>query len=630
MCGICGIYYFDRSCSIDRDLLLSMNSLIFHRGPDEEGFYIKDNIGLAMRRLKVIDLETGSQPMFNEDRSIVTVYNGEIYNFHALRKELESLGHSFATNSDTEVIVHAYEEWDCDFPRAFNGMFSIALFDIRKKRLILVRDRFGIKPLYYLERDDRIVFGSELKPVIRSGSSSLEVDDLGLSFFLSLEYIPAPHTLIRDIKKLNPGTMLVAEGGRTQERRYYSLFDNIGKVGIDYNNLDEQIYEQLSGAVKKRLIADVPIGSFLSGGIDSSIIVYLMRANNADPLRTFSIGFDESSYNELKYSNRVSKLVNSEHIAFKIKPHILGIIDKLIYFLDEPIGDFSIFPTYMISKMTRDFVTVALSGDGGDELFGGYEQYRAQIIARYFDWIPGFLMNQLFRIEERIPPTSKKKGIINNMKRLIYGMRFDNSLMHYRWMLFFDEKELREIFADQQTFDHFQTIISYIRKIFKDSESRGMDDINRMCMADLSLYMQENILLKVDRMSMANSLEVRVPFLDHNVVELAFSIRGDRKIRMLRTKHCLRNAFRGRLPKEIIGRKKEGFSIPLKNWIKGDLRDMVESTILSDNSLVFFNQPSLRNMLDQHYANRYNHSHRIWSIFVFLKWYDCFIKNRLK
>lgn len=625
MCGICGIVHSNKNNTIDMGLLKSMNDLITHRGPDETGYFHEKNIGLAMSRLKIIDLDTGSQPISNEDNTIITVFNGEIYNFQSLRKELESYGHKFQTFSDTEVIVHAYEEWGLDFPLRFNGMFAIALYDKNTEGLILVRDRFGIKPLYYLDNPLHFVFGSELKTIIRSNYSKLIINELALSFFLSLEYIPCPHTLIRDIKKLDPGHMLIVRNGNIKKIQYYDILANIHSIKED--NIKEQIFTQLSDSVKRRLISDVPLGAFLSGGIDSSIIVYLMKANHADPLRTFSIGFDESSYNELKYSNIISRMVDSDHIAFKLKPEIISSIDEIIYNLDEPIGDFSIFPTYMISRLTREHVTVALSGDGGDELFGGYEQYKAQIIARYFQWIPGFIMHQLYRIEDRIKPGGKKKGIINNLKRLIYGMRFDKSLMHYRWMLFFDNDQLKELFLDKSSWEHFNTITEYIKGLFQRAE--GLDHINQMCFVDFSLYMQENILLKVDRMSMANSLEVRVPFLDHNVAELAFSIKGKDKIRGFNTKYILKQTFKNRLPDDIIKRKKEGFSIPLKNWIKGELREMISSVLLSKDAESFFNREYTGHLLSQHMHSTHNHSHRLWAMFIFLKWHEKFIKNSL-
>ncbi len=623
MCGICGIYYFDKTRNVESELLHSMNDLIFHRGPDEDGYYIEANIGLAMRRLMVIDLETGSQPVMNEDGSLVTVYNGEIYNFSSLRNRLKAKGHIFRTNCDTEVILHAYEQWGYDFPKHLNGMFAIAIFDRKASRLILVRDRFGIKPLYYLCKSNVLVFGSELKPIIRSGCSDLEIDDLALSYLLSLEYMPAPFTLVKDIRKMLPGTMLVIEEGKTREIRYYDLLEN--RKSIDPAGIREAVADELSRSVERRLISDVPLGAFLSGGIDSSIIVHLMKEKNANPLRTFSIGFDESSYNELKYSQLMADTVGSEHTAFKLKPDILSIIDKLIYFMDEPVGDFSIFPTYMISRMTRDHVTVALSGDGGDELFGGYEQYRAHLLSRYFSWIPRLILLQLIKTEGLVPPSKKKKGFINNLKRFMQGLRFDPSLLHYRWMLFFDERGFDSLFTDPGARDHFLEIFSYIRSLF--DKAKDMDEINRMCYADFSLYMQENILLKVDRMSMANSLEVRVPFLDHNLVELAFSIGGENKIHKLRSKHVLKEAFRDRIPREIIDREKQGFSIPLKNWIRGDLKDMIWSVLVNPGLYGAFNPSCIKRLLEEHIKGSHNHSHNIWSIFVFQKWYETFIKN---
>jgi len=420
MCGICGIAIAENKEHISSSLLSSMCKTIAHRGPDDEGIFIEENVGLGVRRLSIIDLEGGHQPLSNEDHSVWIAHNGEVYNFPALRKELISRGHTFKTKTDTETIVHCYEEWGKDFIQKLRGMFAFALWDKQQNQLLLVRDRMGIKPLYYTLLEDRtLVFGSELKAVLTHPGVKRSLEPQALDYFLTLEYIPAPLSIFKNIFKLPAGCLLLYNKGKIQIKKYWELGSSesaskkISKKTI--HSLMDELYDLLKESVKLRLISDVPLGAFLSGGIDSSAIVGLMRELGASPLKTFSIGFEDASYNELNHARRIAQKFQTEHEEFILRPQALDLTEKLIHHMDEPFGDFSIFPTYLISKMARSHVKVILSGDGGDELFAGYEHYQAQKLSQ----LP---LSSLFQktfpaVLKKFPPSAKKKGAWNNLRR---------------------------------------------------------------------------------------------------------------------------------------------------------------------------------------------------------------------
>ena len=618
--------YSDFARSVSQNTLERMNRLIRHRGPDEAGYCCRGNVGLAMRRLKIIDLQTGSQPMYNEDGSVAVVFNGEIYNFKDLRRQLLDKGHRFKTVSDTETIVHGYEEWGLDFATRLNGMFAIAVYDGKQKRLVLTRDRFGIKPLYYLYHDRHFVFASEIKCILAAGVSAKQLDHQALAWFLMFEYTPCPHTMVQDIRKCPPGHQVVYDFAGMRLRRYYSLLDNLHRVR-NRQHAGEELYHRLKEAVRLRLVSDVPLGAFLSGGVDSSIIVSLMRQCAAKEINTFSIGFAESSYDETAYADTMADYVGSKHHRFRIKPDILDLIDPLLFHLDEPIGDFSIFPTYLVSRVTRDHVTVALSGDGGDELFGGYDTYRAQLLARRYRCLPGPVRSALRRLEACIRPRAKKKGLVNKAKRFIQGVRLPAELRHYRWMTFFSPEELCRLCLNSLCTEWYGRGCGYVNRLFTDAAA--LDPINQMGYVDLRFYLLENILVKVDRMSMATSLETRVPFLDHHVVEMAFSMPGEWKHNGKQGKVILKQVFAPILPQQIIERGKEGFSIPIKHWIKTALRDMVYDTLSKKRirDMGLFHGAYVENLLAEHMCGRCNHSHRIWALFIFHKWYDRFLRQ---
>ena len=627
MCGICGFINSDRRQPAREADLRRMCDSIVHRGPDEDGYFVFENVALGMRRLSIIDLSTGKQPISNEDKSIWIVFNGEIYNFPQLRQELEAKGHKFRTRTDTETIVHAYEEWGIECPNRLNGMFAFAIWDDNKKQLFIARDRVGIKPLYYYADNKRLVFGSELKAILQLPEVPRQIDKRALDLFLTYEYVPAPHSILEGIRKLPAGHILLARDGRVEVQQYWDL--HFSENGKEPEQTRTDLLELLQDAVKMRLISDVPLGAFLSGGIDSSAIVALMSRVMDQPVKTFSIGFEDQSYNELNYARAIAKHFQTEHHELIIKPDALELTDKLVHHLDEPFGDFSIYPTYLVSKMAREHVKVVLSGDGGDELFGGYDTYIAEVADRtYRRFVPAILRNYMIApMAAMLPPTQQKKGLINRTKRFVEGSALPDDLQHTRWMTFLVEKEKARIYSEglyestagTATFD-------FMRRHFK--KARTADALNQQLYVDIKTYLCDDILVKVDRMSMAVSLEARVPFLDHRVVEYSGRIPGDLKLRGTKTKYILKEALQELLPYEILHRGKEGFSIPIKNWLKKELKPLMLD-VLSEETLrrdQYFDARYVHKLIDEHCKNKENHSHRLWALMVFHIWKQNYLK----
>ncbi|TDI97305.1 MAG: asparagine synthase (glutamine-hydrolyzing) [Caldithrix sp.] len=626
MCGICGVTYFDRERNVLEHLVKSMCDVIRHRGPDDEGWITKGNYGIGMRRLSIIDLFTGRQPISNEDDSIWIVFNGEIYNHVELRNKLIKKGHKFQTKCDTEVIVHAYEEYGEECPKKLNGMFGFAILDLKKQILFLARDRLGIKPLYYYHDSKKFAFGSELKSILQVPNIPREVDLRALDLFLTFEYIPSPYSIFQGIRKLPPGHSLTLKDGRINIREYWDL--DFDEKDIPEGELCEQLLELFQDAVKIRLMSDVPLGAFLSGGIDSSAIVAMMSRVMDRPVKTFSIGFKEDTYNESHYAQQIANHFNTEHHVEIIEPNALELAEKLVGFLDEPFGDFSIFPTYLVSKMARKHVTVSLSGDGGDELFAGYDTYIANKAGRAYERLPRLLRNAMHPILSRIPPTEKKKGLINRAKRFVEGMELPADLEHTRWMIFLQEGEKIKLYSDdlQDTLngsDSFEFIRNYFNRV------NTSDPLNRQLYVDIKSYLVDNILVKVDRMSMATSLETRVPFLDHRFVEFSATIPSRLKLQGKNTKYLFKKAMADVLPPQILNRSKEGFSIPIKNWLKEDLKPLMLE-VLDQQKIKregFFNTNYVEQLKKEHLSGKENHSHRLWSMMVFGIWQDLYLRG---
>ncbi|HET9906374.1 MAG TPA: asparagine synthase (glutamine-hydrolyzing) [Anaerolineales bacterium] len=620
MCGICGAVSFQPNSPIDRSTLLKMNSSLYHRGPDDEGYYADDQVGLAMRRLSIIDLRSGQQPISNELGNIWAVYNGEIYNFQEVRAALEQRGHTFKTQTDTEVILHAYEEYGDQCVTHFNGMFAIALWDAREHRLFLARDRLGIKPLYYWSDSEKLVFGSELKALLLHPDVPRLVDLAALDLFLTLEYIPAPRTIYKGISKLLPGHHLVVENRELKVTQYWD---------VPYNPIHQseaECGEILSGLIKEsvrlHLISDVPLGAFLSGGIDSSTIVGFMSQSANVPAQTFSIGFEDNTYNELPYANAVAKYFGTKHHFEVLKSDHADLMEQLVAHFDEPFADTSIFPTFLVSKLASRHVKVVLSGDGGDELFGGYDTYLADKLDQYYARLPRLFRQQVFpNVAEWLLPQPAKKGWINKVKRMVEGGSFDPSFQHARWMMFLNSSQKNSLYrSDLQTILDHQYTSDFFSDYFEKANS--FDRLAQQQYVDVKSYLADDILTKVDRMSMAVSIEARVPLLDYRIVEFALNLPTRMKLNGTRTKSILRQAVKNLVPQFVLEKPKEGFSIPMKRWLCTSLKPMMLD-LLSNDSLQkhdYFDRQVVARWIREHLDGRVNHSHRLWALMVFEMW----------
>jgi len=617
MCGIAGIAALGGAPVPTLNQVHRMCEAILHRGPDDEGLDLRGGVALGMRRLSIIDLAGGNQPLFNEDHTILCVFNGEIYNFKQLRNRLVSKGHIFRTHSDTEVIVHAYEEYGEAFPRHLNGMFAIALHDTNTKKLLLVRDHVGIKPLYYSLAKNNLIFGSEIKCLLASGliDRALNMDALGQ--FMAWEYIPGAMTLLDNVHKLEPASILTVnlESSRITTEEYWDIPQE-EPSNLSAADWEDRVDNLLHECVQRQRISDVPLGAFLSGGVDSSLVAAAMPG-----AQTFSIGFADPSYNELHWAQLVARHLGVDHRDKILHPDILELFNKLLYHMDDPIGDFSIFPTYLVSSLARESVTVVLSGDGGDELFGGYETYIADEKARQYAQIPSIIRRRMIEpIIHAVRPMEAKKGLINKAKRFIEGLEQPDDFSHARWRIFAGEMEQALLFTPEARQQISTSPGDHIRQLFMKAGRRH--PLNKSLYVDLKSYLCDNILTKVDRMSMAVSLEARVPYLDVELVELAFSMPASLKVHKGTTKYLLKKVAARHLPEKCVYRPKEGFSIPIKQWLTTTLRPLMEE--LLDNRKIqeqgIFQAQRVNQLKQEHYQGTANHSHILWSLMMFHAW----------
>ena len=626
MCGIAGFASGGGGSPVPAERVIrNMCDTIIHRGPDDEGWFRDERVGLGMRRLAVIDLPGGKQPMGNEDGSVIVVFNGEIYNFRELRAELTKAGRRFRTDSDTEVIVHGYEQWGDGLVTRLNGMFAIAVYDRRKGRVLLARDHVGIKPLYYALSSGILVWGSEIKALLASGlvSASLDLDALGQ--FMAWEYCPGEMTLFGAVRKLLPGRMLSfeLESGRHEIHRYWQVPDESPAEHHDDAYWLDRVDDALQTAVRRQMVSDVPLGAFLSGGVDSSLITAAMG-----DAKTFSIGFRDLSYNELKYSGMVAAHLGVEHVTEIIEPDVLDLFDHLMTFMDDPIADSSIFPTFLVSRLARRHVTVSLSGDGGDELFGGYETYLAGSMARHYDRLPRLLRSRALEpAVSLLRPTAAKKGLVNKVLRFMEGARHDPRLRHARWRLFMGETLKEQLFTPEARSAMSTDIGAHIDTLFAEAGDRGA--LDESLYADTFSYLSDNILTKVDRMSMAVSLESRVPFLDKEIVELAFQVPERLKIRNGTSKWILKKIAERYVPRAAIYRPKEGFSVPIKHWLANRYRGLLDESLSAERIKAdgIFQWDTVARLKREHLEGRCNHSHQLWSMMVFQAWQDRWLKR---
>ena len=606
MCGICGLINSGERISSLPALIGAMCDVITHRGPDEAGYFVADNIALGMRRLKIIDLHTGSQPIFNEDQSVVVVFNGEIYNFIELKNNLQKKGHRFYTKSDTEVLVHLYEEHGEAFLKYLNGMFGIALWDKNHKKLLLARDRMGEKPLYYTQTKNALIFGSELKSILCYPGLTREMEGKAIYHYFTLNYIPAPLTIYRNIFKLFPGEYLTYQYNVISKNKYWDERVTSSTNAFSEEDFQENLYDELCKAVKLRLISDVPLGAFLSGGIDSSIMVALMSKISNAPVKTFSIGLENEKRSELPFARAVADRYATEHHELIAKPDALSLIDRLIWHFDEPFGDSSAIPTFLVSELTKKYVTVSILGDGGDELFAGYERYQ-RIAGRIVPQkIPGVMRYLASHILGNALPFGFKG------KAFLQGLQYDN----YDFFTVGTSEQLKCSLFTNDFLRQLNGVSS--RKVANLFFLEDRSLLNQCMFFDQKVYLPDDILTKVDRMSMANSLETRAPFLDHNLVEYAMKISPNLKLNGNTKKYILKKTFGNYLPEEVFTHKKTGFSIPLDEWFRNELREFITETLTKKRieEAGVLSYPFVAKIISQHLTGKRNHKRLLWMILM--------------
>jgi asparagine synthase (glutamine-hydrolysing) len=627
MCGICGYMHLDSSKRPSEEILKGMTAALVHRGPDDEGFYLKDNIGLGHRRLSIIDLDTGRQPIFNEDSTIAIVYNGEVYNFPELKEILSKKGHAFRTRSDTEVVLHAYEEYGEDCVKLFNGMFAFAIWDSRNRKLFLGRDRFGKKPLYYCVFDNQFIFASELKSILRHPSVRKEIDLKSLGKYLSYDYIPSPGSIFRNIYKLEAGSKMSVGASGYRTTAYWDLRFDRPKMK-DRREVEEILTLLLKEAVRRRLVSDVPLGVFLSGGIDSSSVVAMM-AELMDPkeIKTFSIGFKESSYDESASARVVAGHFGTDHHEEFLGPDsMLAILPKVLDVLDEPFADASIIPTYLVSAFTRRSVKVALGGDGGDELFLGYPSFLAHRIESYMKMVPRPFKKLPLSVLSALTPTSQVyMGINYKARQFLRGLDFPEEVRHQAWIGSFLPKEQKALFlpshghAASDTYERTGTFFA---------RAGDVDTLDRASYIYVNTYMSDDILAKVDRASMANSLEARAPFLDMELAEFAATIPSSFKLRNFKTKWILKRIVGRKLPPETLTKRKQGFAVPVAKWLKDDLKGLLLDAFAKAKieREGIFDHAYIKEMTERYFQDRDDLRKEIWGLFLFEMWYDRWMK----
>jgi asparagine synthase (glutamine-hydrolysing) len=631
MCGICGKLDFHEE-SISKELLKRMTRSLSHRGPDDEGLYASYPIGLGHRRLSVIDLSPdGHQPMCNEDRSIWFVFNGEIYDFQKHRSNLLSKGHLLKSRTDCETVIHLYEESGTGCLNDLNGMFAFALWDIKKEQLWLVRDRLGIKPLHYYWDGRRLIFASEIKAILCDPDVPREIDREALDLYLTLNYVPAPWTIFRNIRKLLPGTYLLANKEGIRIESYWDILPDSGVPVSPPNHrkpmegYKRELYYLLEEAVKRMLISDVPLGAFLSGGIDSSIIVGLMSRNSSRPVKTFSIGYKGMpSFDETSYALEVARLYKTDHREFKLSyQDILQTFPSVLENLDEPFADSSAVPTFIVSRETRDYVTVALSGDGGDELFAGYRMYQGERWSRYYRLIPLFFRDKLLKpLVNRLPDARDKAGLekVRRLKKFVTGTSDSFAERFSGWREVFSYPMRRELLMEPLSINVWHNLIH--QTVERENARFPHDITNLMLYMDVKGLLPNDMLTKVDRMSMINSLEVRVPFLDHTLVEYAFRLKGDIKLRGKTGKYILIETFKDMLPRSLHNRPKLGFEIPIGAWLRNEMRSLVEDYLREEliKRQGIFNFDVIDRLIKDHMQKRRDTSWHLWNLIVFQHW----------
>jgi asparagine synthase (glutamine-hydrolysing) len=622
MCGIAG--YIDRwrkdeaaPAAERKALLQNMCDVIRHRGPDDEGFALTDGVALGMRRLSIIDLAGGHQPISGEDGTVSIVFNGEIYNYLELKADLVSRGHVFKTDSDTETIVHGYEEYGPKCLNQLRGMFGLAIWDAKKDQILLARDRVGKKPLYYTVTSNNIlVYGSELKSLLEHPDVEREVNFQALDAYLTLGYVPDPLTIFQSINKLPPGHYLTFDRNGVTTRQYwdFKFEENEGRAESDYL---EELLHLLDESVRIRLVSEVPLGAFLSGGVDSSTVVGLMARNMDQPVKTFSIGFHEDSYNELEFARLTAKKFGTDHHEFIVTPDICDIVDELVWHFDEPFADSSAIPTYMVSKLAREFVTVILSGDGGDELFAGYTRYAIDQQRSAFANVPGVVRKGLMRpLSARLP-----HGALG--RNFIYNVSLDPIDRYLDSVSIFTRLNKKSLYTTQ--FREQLASENFVAEMFADLAAKVHtgSPVDPLLYIDSKTYLPGDIMTKVDRMSMAVSLEARAPLLDHKLIDFVTKIPASLKLKGNQTKHIMKRAVTGLVPDEILYRPKQGFGVPVQEWINQQLKQRIVDTLTDTRTRQrgYVDTKYLDVLLDEHWRGRRDHSAQLWSLLMLELWH---------
>ncbi len=631
MCGIAGWANLDSEQPPifgDEVILNSMCNRMRHRGPDSEGIWLGTGVALGMRRLAIIDLKTGEQPVWNADKSVVAIMNGEIYNFRELKKGLEKRGHKFTSETDTEVIPHLYDELGEAFLDVLNGMFAIALWDTKLDKLILARDRFGEKPLYYGIINDKLFFASEPKVLLAHPEISPNINFEALQHYLSYDYIPAPLSIYEGIYKLPAAHRLIWENGKVKTIRYWRLSFQKKDKKPSVNEAAEELRELLSESVKLRLISDVPLGVLLSGGVDSSAVAAFAARHSTQKVKTFSIGFEEDSFDESKYAREVAAHLGTEHfediLSVETAKDLIGEIGS---WLDEPLADASLLPTFLLSRFVRKHVTVALGGDGGDEIFAGYPMYFGHKMAKVYDAIPRFVRSGVIEpFVNNLAVSTDNLSFDYKAKRFVSSAEYDRVERHHSWFGSFSAEEKQELLSKNvlsatENLDVYKSA----RKLLINCNAEN--EIEQMQYLDMNFYLAEDILTKVDRASMAVSLEVRAPFLDHHVAEFAASLPFEYKLKGNTTKYILKKSVNELLPKSITKRPKKGFGIPVAKWLKSDLNPLLHDMLSSERLIKqgFFNDKFVQKLISEHEQGTANNYKQLWTLLVFQIWYENFI-----
>lgn len=629
MCGIFGII----SPGQIKEQLETSTATLTHRGPDDVGYFVGDGVGLGHRRLSIIDLEGGHQPMFNEDNSISIVFNGEIYNFPELREYLMARGHTFQTKSDTETIVHAYEEWGDGCVEKMSGMFAFAIWDARDRSLFLARDRLGIKPLFYSDFGPKFSFGSEIKAILADQTCPRTIDETALACYFSLSYIPAPMTIYRDVRQLLPGHTLTWKNGKTHLRKYWDLQFEPDR-GKDEQYFVTGFMELLNDAVKSHLISDVPLGAFLSGGIDSSAVVALMAKMTSSPVNSFCMGFggQVGGYlDERGFARMVADKYDTNHREYEVMPHAEGILDTIVRAFDEPFADDSTIPSYFVCKVARENVTVAQSGLGGDELFAGYERYLGFELRNIYRKIPSLIREVFIRnIIEGLPERKDGHYTVNHMKRFVRSSSLSADLAYYGYMTILTPRIADALFSDRKRFgQELLNCRDFVLQYFNAQNSHNAaDSLNRAFYCDAKTYLPSDILAVTDRMSMHHALEVRVPFLDHRLVEFCATVPPEMKMKRFQKKYLLKKAVRGLLPDDVIDHRKQGFVGPMAQWLKHDLKHYVVETLSEKNISKhgYLNPRTVKTILEEHFSGKEIHDTLIWAMLVFQRWHELYME----